>query len=846
MQSSRFDTIPPVPPNEFRQLLIEFSADASPSKVSLESGMYYNENGQMITPSVVEKTKRFLALQPGQNHGYLPPHGNASFIHHTQRLIFGETLAHSLLLSGSGSRLGSLQTVSGTGANHLGAHFLSQHLRPRRVWIPDETWENHPVIWQLAKDCMAKGAQNLEIRRYPYHDQETHSFNVERMMAILEQDAQPNDVLLLHACAHNPTGIDPTKDQWRAISRFCSQLGLFPFFDLAYQGFASGSFEEDAWAIRHFVESGLELCVAHTFSKMMSLYGERVGSFHLVASSADAAARGLDQLVSLQMAEIFSPPSFGAKIAARIMSDPELYEEWAQDISSRHARLMAMRTALLGELKRLGTPGDWGYIEEQSNMGDFIEIPDRCMPPKTPQALPSGKGNIYPLGDPHAVSVSLPTWDSVIGLSRKEEWVMDQLEWSYPRTTCCMVFGSDTAARKCAGILGSKGLCYEHRAPLHVVRFFMPPESNSGKATFHWANFSVVLLPSDRWKDAMTFWRDTGSGLSTRHAEYCRGEMEYLDSGSSTPGFRTAAPRKRKLQELLEFSNSAQSGLRATLAQLATSDRPSEPTVQKDDVFLYPNGMNAIYSLSEALASISGGKTVAAFGTLADQHNSIIACDGTVAGFVNLDALPFVDVMVSSLTKTFSGSSNVTGGSLVLNPKSRYHHAIKAALSANYENICFPLDIDTLKDNCQNIAWRVRQCNENTLPLVDLLSSHPSIATVHHPSTAPTSSLYESVMRENGGGYGNVLSIIFHQPRSAEYFYNTLDVCKGSSFGTNFTLIVPYVQLANYWNRDKVPRYGVPQHILRLSVGLEDKDQLLETVAKALRGVEQFESTTIA
>lgn len=256
MKSSRFDTICHDPPNEFRDLLTEFSADASPRKVNLASGMYWDEHGQVVTPSVVQKVgsastlviqqerplaktaiqaKKLLAQQPSQNHGYLPPQGNPSFIHHTQRLIFGETLTHDLLLSGSesGSRLGSLQTVSGTGANHLGAHFLAQHLRPRNVWIPDATWENHPVIWQLARDCMAKGGQTLEIRYYPYHAQETHSFNEEGVMSVLERDAQPNDVLLLHASAHNPTGIDPTKDQWRALACFCSQRGVFPFFDLA-------------------------------------------------------------------------------------------------------------------------------------------------------------------------------------------------------------------------------------------------------------------------------------------------------------------------------------------------------------------------------------------------------------------------------------------------------------------------------------------------------------------------------------------------------------------------------------------------------------------------------------
>ncbi|KAJ5958675.1 uncharacterized protein N7479_005825 [Penicillium vulpinum] len=218
---------------------------------------------------------------------------------------------------------------------------------------------------------------------------------------------------------------------------------------------------------------------------------------------------------------------------------------------------------------------------------------------------------------------------------------------------------------------------------------------------------------------------------------------------------------------------------------------------------------------------------------------------GAIDCRVSTDAIACVDVMISSLTKTFSGSSNVTGGSLVINPGSRHHDTIKAALFANYEETYFPLDNLTRIENCKDMPWRVKRCNESTIPLVNLLSSHPSIATVHHPSTAPSSSLYQSVMRK-GGGYGNVLSIIFHRPDSAEYFYNIIDVCKGSSFGTNFTLVIPYVQLANYWNRDKVPKYGVPQHILRISVGLEDSDRLVATVVKALKGVEVFESHNIA
>ena len=222
---------------------------------------------------------------------------------------------------------------------------------------------------------------------------------------------------------------------------------------------------------------------------------------------------------------------------------------------------------------------------------------------------------------------------------------------------------------------------------------------------------------------------------------------------------------------------------------------------------------------------------------LADKHGFIVACDDTVAGYVNLDALPYVDVMITSLTKTFSGASNVTGGSLVVNPSSQHHDIIQKALNKSYENVYFPLDCETLLANCQDVVWRVQRCGNNTIPLVKLLDSHPYIDKVLHPTTSPTLRNYKSIMRENGG-YGNVFSIIFHDPQAAECFYNVLDVCKGSSFGTNFTLVIPYVQLANYWNREKVPKYGVPQHILRVSIGLEDSDKLVATFKEALTKLE--------
>ncbi|RDW78706.1 Cys metabolizm PLP-dependent enzyme [Aspergillus mulundensis] len=561
------------------------------------------------------------------------------------------------------------------------------------------------------------------------------------------------------------------------------------------------------------------------------------------------------------------------------------------------------------------------------------------MPPATPRALPLGQANIYPLGEPHAVSVSLPKWDSIIAQSRGEKWVVDQLEWSYPRfhinkpvqdlsdavlhrlqvsTDCrCMVFASVAAASECLEALRRSD---EQKSFTETVRFFMPAESNSnGIAGPHWANFSAVLLAPDLWDEAMAYWRDSGNGLSTRHAEYILTELDYLDSDcAGMLELRTPALRKRgggicreipASYQKIQAAESSFSELRDALARLASSNRPGEPPVQPDDVFLFPTGINAVYSLSECLAGSDKTATVAAFGwlytetvgilrrgswgevlsyksgsekeleslaetlrsgkkvhalfcefpsnillscpdlrrlrELADEYGFIIACDDSVVGYVNLDALPFVDVMVSSLTKTFSGSSNVMGGSLVVNPSSKHRTTLRSALSAHHKKAqitYFPLDAATLLANNKTMHQRIKQCNENTLPLVRLVSAHPSISAVHHPSTAPTAHNYEAMMRKTEpAGYGNILSIVFRDPRSAEHFFNVLQVCKGSSFGTNFTVAVPYVHHALYSKREKVPRYGVPAHIIRVSVGLEDGGELVGVMEEALREVERFE-----
>ncbi|QGA16782.1 hypothetical protein EYB26_004452 [Talaromyces marneffei] len=338
--------------------------------------------------------------------------------------------------------------------------------------------------------------------------------------------------------------------------------------------------------------------------------------------------------------------------------------------------------------------------------------------------------------------------------------------------------------------------------------------------------------------------------------------------------------------------------VKSRIAKLSTPENATLPQVTADDVTLYPTGMNAIYHASEALASVATTSTVVAFGwiydetiynlkngswgkfigykqgteqnledltnrlkagerigalfcelpsnvflsspplqrlrDLADEYGFYIACDDTVAGFVNLDPMPYVDVMMTSLTKIFSGASDVTGGNLIVNPASRAHDLITAAIQARYEHACvFPLDIETLEHNSRHLVWRAKRCNKNTLPVVQMLKSHPLIKRVNHPSIDESLPIYKSLMRKNGG-YGNVLSIIFHDERIAHHFYDNLDLPKGSSFGTNFTIAVPFALLVHYYNRDKVAAHGLPEHIIRISIGLENVEEIKEAIWSAL------------
>ena len=192
------------------------------------------------------------------------------------------------------------------------------------------------------------------------------------------ESAPEGSIIVLHACAHNPTGVDPTQEQWKKIAEVIRAKKHFPFFDTAYQGFASGDLAKDGWAIRYFVEQGFELCIAQSYAKNFGLYGERAGCFHFVTSpSSDAQStvtRVASQLAILQRSEISNPPAYGARIASIVLNDPQLFSEWEANLREMSGRIKEMRTALRNKLEELGTPGTWNHITDQIGMFSFTGL----------------------------------------------------------------------------------------------------------------------------------------------------------------------------------------------------------------------------------------------------------------------------------------------------------------------------------------------------------------------------------------------------------------------------------------------------------------------------------------
>uniref|UniRef100_A0A6I8QZK0 Aspartate aminotransferase n=1 Tax=Xenopus tropicalis TaxID=8364 RepID=A0A6I8QZK0_XENTR len=259
----------------------------------------------------------------------------------------------------------TVQTISGTGSLRVGANFLQRFYKySRDVYLPKPSWGNHTPIFRDA---------GLEVKGYRYYDPKTCGFDFTGALDDISKIPEQS-IILFHACAHNPTGVDPKQEQWKELAALIKSRRLFPFFDMAYQGFASGDTNRDAWAVRHFIQEGINVVLSQSYAKNMGLYGERVGAFTVVCSDAEEAKRVESQLKILIRPMYSNPPLNGARIAAAILTQPDLRKEWLQEVKGMANRIISMREQLVSNLKKEGSIHNWQHISDQIGMFCFTGL----------------------------------------------------------------------------------------------------------------------------------------------------------------------------------------------------------------------------------------------------------------------------------------------------------------------------------------------------------------------------------------------------------------------------------------------------------------------------------------
>jgi len=366
---SLFTVVESAPPIEVFKLTRDFQGDAHPQKVSLGVGAYRTDGGKPWILPVVKKAETQLAKDIDDeiiNHEYLPVLGNESFAANATKMLLG---AESIALKDG--RAFGVQSLSGTGALRNGGDFLTKQLGKKICYVSDPTWGNHNMIFKAA------GFQ--EVRKYRYWKKDTRALDFDGLMEDLT-NAPSGSVVVLHACAHNPTGIDPTKEQWIKIADLVEEKKLFPFFDCAYQGFASGDLDKDAWSVRYFAdERNFELFCSQSFSKNFGLYNERCGNLTVVVSDTSTIANVKSQITLNVRATYSNPPAHGGRIVDLVLKDDALFNEWRENIKTMANRIINMRTGLRERLEQLNTPGQWNHITDQIGMFSFTGLsPEMC------------------------------------------------------------------------------------------------------------------------------------------------------------------------------------------------------------------------------------------------------------------------------------------------------------------------------------------------------------------------------------------------------------------------------------------------------------------------------------
>lgn len=349
-----FESLALAPPDPILGITDAFQKDSNPNKINLSVGVYKDAQGTTPVLGSVKAAERRM-LEGEKTKNYLAIEGLKDYAQRVQELLFG--VGHEIVSSG---RAVTAQTPGGTGALRVAADFLKKHFPTTRIWCSKPTWANHPAVFAAA---------GLPVEQYAYIDAAGQGLDFAALRAALAQ-IPAGDVVLLHACCHNPTGIDPTAQQWKEIAAIVHERKLLPLVDFAYQGFGDG-LEEDAAGLRELAQPGKELLVCSSFSKNFGLYSERVGALTVVAKDKADAERALSQVRISVRVNYSNPPQHGAGVVATILTDPTLRKQWEEELAQMRGRINSMRLRFVEMMAQKTTKKDFGFLRSQKGMFSF-------------------------------------------------------------------------------------------------------------------------------------------------------------------------------------------------------------------------------------------------------------------------------------------------------------------------------------------------------------------------------------------------------------------------------------------------------------------------------------------
>ena len=347
-----FDGIETAPPDSILGLTESFHADPNPAKMNLSVGVYKDSDGKTPVLRCVKEAERHL-IESESTKGYLPIDGGPDYRDHVAKLVFGDSVAPS--------RLAIVQTPGGTGGLRQAAAFMSSQLPGARVFMSSPTWANHHAIF---------ASEHLPIENYRYLGADKTSLDLEGLLSDLSENARAGDAVLLHACCHNPTGVDPSPKQWKQIAAVLKEKRLLPLIDFAYQGFGNG-LEEDAQSVREILDVCEEAILCNSFSKNFGLYSERVGAMTVVSRSAETTIAVRSQAKKLIRSNYSNPPRHGAAVVSTILDSDTLTSMWHTELEEMRNRIKSLRKQFVETMKNTGAGHDFRFLLQQNGMFSF-------------------------------------------------------------------------------------------------------------------------------------------------------------------------------------------------------------------------------------------------------------------------------------------------------------------------------------------------------------------------------------------------------------------------------------------------------------------------------------------